>query len=432
MKLKTGLKTTIAVLGTLMASTAFAQDAKVLNFWTWSPAEPVVQKVIAAFEAENPGVDVKLTFLESTAYQDRLPLALSSGDEIDVAAVQTSTMVKLVKDYLEPLPPLFKQNGLASFDQLYAARAIEQAKLLAGDDTVYIAPFCVLGSVVVYYNMDMLKELGLSIPRTRAELAAFVETVKAKRPDLVPISFTGGNWFLDEIADTIAEQASPGFFNSVRYNQGGKWNGPEFKAAFDGIVSLYKDGVFSRDTLDLDYGRAVELFQRGQAVAFIQGTWESGILSAPYRKANGIKLDNVSAAGFPVVVEGGTPAIRSFIEVGLGVPKTSTNKELAAKFVAFVTSGAGVDQWADSLFVVPVANGYKLDPATFSTEAAGNGYAEISHLLLSPSSDRNNVSDFSAVVGDTITDSILNGTDTQAQLDHLQSEWESGRYSNAK
>lgn len=431
MKLKTVLKTTTALLGTLMASTAFAQDAKVLNFWTWSPTEPVVQKIIAAFEAENPGVEVELTYLESSAYQDRLPLALSSGDDIDVAAVQTSTMVKLVKDYLEPLPPLFEQNGLGSFDQLFAQRAINQAKLLAGDDTVYIAPFGVLGSAAVYYNMDLVEELGLTIPKTREELAAFVEAVKSKRPDLVPVSFTGANWFLDEITDTIAEQGAPGFFNSVRYNQGAKWNGPEFKAAFDSIVSLYKDGIFGRDTLDLDYGRSVELFQRGQAVAFIQGTWESGVLSAPYREANGIELDNVSASAFPVVLDGGSPAIRSFIEVGLGVPKTSTDKELAAKFVAFVTAGAGIDQWADSLLVVPAATSYKLDPAIFSTDAAGQGYAEISQLLLNPSSDRNNVSDFSAVVGDAIIDSILNGTDTQTQLDYLQGEWESGRYSNA-
>jgi raffinose/stachyose/melibiose transport system substrate-binding protein len=276
-----------------------------------------------------------------------------------------------------------------------------------------------------------MDELGMTVPRTREELAAFVATVKEKRPDLVPIAFTGANWFLDEITNTLTEQGATGFFNSVRYNQGGKWNGPEYKAAFDAIVGLYADGIFGRDTLDLDYGRAVELFQRGQAVAFLQGTWESGILSAPYREANGIKLSNVTASGLPVLVEGGKPAIRSFIEVGLAVPKNSPNKELATKFVEFVTAGGGVDQWSDSLLVVPTAKGYTLDTKIFSTENAALGYAEISQLLLNPSSDRNNVSDFSAVAGDAIIDSVLNGTDSQKQIDYLQSEWDSGRYSNA-
>lgn len=430
MNVTTRLKLSTVLLGVLLAGNATAQDKTVLNFWTWSPAEPVVQKIITAFEAENPGVDVQLTFLESTAYQDRLPLALSSGDAIDVAAVQTSTMVKLVKEYLEPLPPLFSQYASASVDELYSEKALAQARLLAGDDTVYIAPFGVLGSVVAFYNVDLMDELGLAVPRTRDELAAFVATVKEKRPDLVPVSFTGANWFLDEIANTVTEQGSPGFFNSVRYNQGGKWDSPEYKAAFDAVVGMYKDGIFGRDTLDLDYGRATELFQRGQAVAFLQGTWESGILSAPYREANGIALANVTAAGLPVLVEGGKPAIRSFIEVGLAVPKNSPNKELATKFVQFVTAGAGVNQWSDSLLVVPTAKGYTIDPSIFSTDKAALGYAEISGLLLNPASDRNNVSDFSAVTGDAIIDSVLNGTDSQAQVEHLQSEWTSGRYSN--
>jgi hypothetical protein len=41
------------------------------------------------------------------------------------------------------------------------------------------------------------------------------------------------------------------------------------------------------------------------------------------------------------------------------------------------------------------------------------------------------VSDFSAVVGDTIIDSIVSGTATADQLAKLQGEWDSGRYSNA-
>lgn len=276
-----------------------------------------------------------------------------------------------------------------------------------------------------------MKELGLSVPRNRAEMAAFVKTVKEKRPDLVPVDFTGANWFLDEIADTIIEQKSPGWFNNVRYNKGGKFDSPEFKAGFDAIVGLYKDGIFGKDTLDLDYGRSVELFQQGKAVMFLQGTWEMGTLSAPFRKANGVKLENVTVSPLPVMVDGGKPAIRSFIEVGLSVPKNAKHKEDAVKFIEFMTTGKGVTQWDDTLFVVPSKQNYTLPKEIFTNPETAKDYAAVSALLLNASSDRNNVSDFSNVVGDAIIKSINSGAATDQQAKYLQGEWDSGRYSNA-
>lgn len=421
----------LGVAASLIAVGAAKAEDVTLQLWTWYPAEAVVTKIIDGFEAANPGVQINLNLMESTAYQDKMPLALSSGDPMDVVAVQTSTMVNLVKDGLEPLPALFEANGSAPIDTLLSASALTQARSLASDGELYIAPMGVLGSVAMYYNADLMAELGLELPRTRADLAAFVATVREKRPDLEPISFTGANWFLDEITLTIAEQASPGFFNSVRYNTGGKWDSPEYTKAYDAIVGLYKDEIFSRQTLDLDYGRAAELFQQGKAVAYMQGTWETGYLSAPFRAANKITLTNVVASGLPVLFEGAAPSIRSFIEVAWAVPKQSAHKDLATKFIEYVTAGAGVDAWSDTLFVVPAKMGATIPEGVFSSDAAKASYDELSALLLAPGSDRNNVSDFSAAAGDAIIASINSGTATADQVKYLQAEWDSGRYSNA-
>jgi raffinose/stachyose/melibiose transport system substrate-binding protein len=288
-----------------------------------------------------------------------------------------------------------------------------------------------LGSVAAYYNLDLMKGLGLSVPKNRAELVAFVKTIKDKRPDLVPVAFTGANWFLDEICDTVIEQGAPGWFSEVRYNKGGKFDSPEAKAGFDATVGLFKDGIFGKDMLDIDYGRSVELFQQGKAVMFLQGTWEMGNLSAPFRKANGVKLDNVTVSPLPVMIDGGKPAIRSFIEVGLAVPKKSEHKAEAMKFLQFVTTGEGVSQWDDTLFVVPSKQGYTLPKTIFSSEQTAKDYEAVADLLLNAASDRNNVSDFSNVVGDALIKSITSGTPSGEQLKYLQSEWDSGRYSNA-
>lgn len=419
-----------AVAALMLASPLAAQDTT-LEVWTWFPSEDVMQKIIDAFEASHPGIDVNLNLFESSAYQDRMPLALTSGDAMDVVAVQTSTMVELVRGDLLPLVPLFDAHGSAPLADLLSESALDQAAGLASDGEIYIAPMGVLGSAAVYYNADLLDAIDVAMPTTRAEMAAFVEAVNAYDPDLLPYSFTGANWFLDEITLTIAEQGAPGFFNSVRYEQGGSWDSPEYAAAFDAISSAYADGIFSTDTLDLDYGRAAELFQQGQAVAYIQGTWENGVLSAPFREANNIPLDNVVGSPLPVMVEGGQPAIRSFIEVALAVPAQAENPDLSVQFIEFMTAGDGVAAWADTLFAVPAANNFTQPDGIFNTEGSEASYEAIAEQLLNPTSDRNNVSDFSAAAGDAIISAILTGASTADQITYLQSEWESGRYSNA-
>ena len=253
----------IAVAIAVIATGSMAQAQTSIDFWTWAPAETTLNQIIEKFEGENSDIDVRLTLLESTAYQDRLPLALASGDKIDVAAVQTSTMVNLVKDFLSPFSALYAQLGSSAIEEQLNASALAQARSLADDGDLYFAPMGMLGSVVAFYNVDLLDELGLEIPRTREDLAGFVSTIKEQRPDLLPISFTGANWFLDEIALTFAEQSSPGFFNSVRYEAGGSWDSDAYQQAFDAIVGLYRDDIFSRDTLDIDYGRVDRVLPAG-------------------------------------------------------------------------------------------------------------------------------------------------------------------------
>ncbi len=401
-----------------------------LQFWTWFPPEATMQRVISDFESKNPDIRVELNLFESTAYQDRLPLALGAGDTIDVAAVQTSTMVNVVRGDLDPLAPLFDQHASAPLDANLAPAALEQARLLAEDGEIYIAPLGFLGSAAAYYNVDLLDELSLEVPRSRADLLAMVQAVESQRPDLLPISFTGANWFLDEIVLTVTEQIEPGFFNSVRYDAGGSWNSPTYAAAFEAVTSAFEDGIFSQDVLDLDYGRSVEIFQSGGAVMFLQGTWESGILSEPFRTANGIEMSNVTASPLPLLVDEGSPSIRAFIEVGLSVPTNSENKAEAIRFIEYMTSGEGVDQWVTDLFASPARTGYAVPTDVFSTGLAASGYAELSAVLSNPGSDRNNVSDFSAAAGDAVIDTIISGTSVAEQVEYLQSEWESGRYSN--
>ena len=124
------------VLGALaalaLAGPLAAQD-RTLEVWTWYPSEAVMTKIGDAFEAANPGVTVNLNLFDSAGYQDKMPLALSSGDPMDVVAVQTSTMVETVRGDLLPLGPLFDEHASAPLADLLSPSTLAQAANLASD-----------------------------------------------------------------------------------------------------------------------------------------------------------------------------------------------------------------------------------------------------------------------------------------------------------
>lgn len=414
-------------LAVASAGAAVAQDDEqvTLQYWAWFPPLPTTEKMIEAFEAENPNIDVEINIFESQVYQDKLPLALASGDALDLVAVQTSSMVDQLRGDLQPLEPLLEEHVGADWAEMYAAKAVDQAKLLAEDGELYILPLGGLGSVVGYVNAELMDELGLEVPTNYDELKAYADAVTAADPNLFPVVFSGANWFTDEILLTLIGQTDPEFYNDIRYGEG-RWDDPAWIEGVTTYKQMHDDGIFSLDTLDIDYSTALEIFYGGGAPILLQGTWEAGMLSEPYRTENGIELNEVGLMPLPVVAEGGTPSIRSFIEMGLAVPNNSDNPEEAMKLLEFLAFGNGVDVWAPTLSFVPAKLGYALPETTLTSEVAQEGFATLSELIQNPSSDRNNTP-FSQIVGDHIIE-VLNGADPADVAAKLQAEWESGRY----
>lgn len=408
------------------SAAADSNEQVTLQFWTWFPPLPTTEKMIAAFEEQNPNIDVEITILETTVYQDKMPLSLASGEELDVVAVQTSTMVDQVKADLQPLAPLLEEYVGSDWAGQINPKAIEQSRQLADDGELYIMPMGSLGSVVGYYNVDILNEYGLDVPANAEELKAFADELQAQNPDILPIVFTGDGWFQDEIVLTLVGQTSPTFYNDIRYGDG-RWDDPTYVQALRDYKQLFDDGVFSMDVLDLDYGRSLEVFYAGEAAILLQGTWEGGVISEPFRAEKGIELTDVGLMPLPVIQAEGTPSIRSFIELGMAIPQSSAHPEEAMKLLEFMVLGDGVDEWGPAFITVPSQLGYEFDESLLTSDAARDGYQTLVQLVENPSSDRNNVSAFSNVVGDAILE-VLNGADPQEVAEGLQAEWESGRY----
>ena len=119
--------------------------------------------------------------------------------------------------------------------------------------------------------------------------------------------------------------------------------------AFEGFKKFFDEGIFTKDTLDLDYASATEEFTNGNALVYYMGSWESPLLSKQLREKNGIELEDVGAMALPIVEKDGTASVRSYIDSGIGIVDYSEKKEAAAKFVAYLTLGEGADIFGKQL-----------------------------------------------------------------------------------
>ena len=410
-------------------ATVSAGQTVTLNYWTWFPVQTTLQKSIAAFEAANPTIKIKLREFSNTDYQKELPLALNGGQSLDIVGVQVAAMTNTVSTQLRPVSS-WQSDLPANWQSLVNSTMVSQTQKIARDDTLYSVPMGSIGSAVLYSNVDVLKKLGLPFPTTEAQLATDVTKIKSSDSGVSPIVFSGETWWQDEMFFTIADQIDPKLSDEL-YTGKVAWNSPQMVEALTTYQNLFKQGILDKGTLSLKEADADDQFDAGKAAFIVEGSWNSSVLSAPYRKANGIAVGNVGAGAFPVVVPNGKPAARAYAEGGLAIPKSSKYPAQAAKFIQFMTMNpAGVNTWASDLTLVPSLNGYQINTSVLTTPEAQSGYAAITSLINAGGSGRGEYSTTftSDILDNDLLDVARGQVAPQAEANTLQKAWASGRY----
>jgi raffinose/stachyose/melibiose transport system substrate-binding protein len=426
----------VAVEGTEAATSEPAQtevleensEPVTLKMWIWFPSVELYTPVIEAYEKEHPNVKIELSVMESLAYQQKLPIALATEEEIDICGVQIGAMVGQIENYLTPMEDLLTEVA-PDWQNSYNAADLELLKNQTSDGTLKFLTMVKLGSMMGYYNADIFAELGLTPPKTIEEYKAVVDTINEKMPDVMPVAFAGKDaWFQDEMMQTVAAQNGD-YINKWRY-ENAPYNSEEMLKAYNDYKKFFDLGVFTMDVMDLDYAMASDKFLSGQAATFFNGTWDAGLLSQKYRDSLGAQIGNVGAFALPVVDENGSSAVRAFVEVGIGVVKTSKHPKEAADFIAYLVLGDGMQMLGQNFIGIPSKTDFMLEDGVLTSDEAVAGYKLITELTLNAKTDRNNVSDFSNVVGAAIQNVILGQITAEQALEQLQKEWESGKYSS--
>ncbi|MFJ1974626.1 extracellular solute-binding protein [Streptomyces sp. NPDC087903] len=143
------------------------------------PKEQAVDSVVAAFEKAHKDTKVDVEYIPVETRAQRVKAAFndpkSAPDVIEYGNTDTAGYVH--------------DGGLldvtGEFGDWSEAKDTDPTarQSVTVDGKIYGAPFYV-GVRALYYRTDVFRELGLSVPRTMAELASTARAIRAAKPDL--------------------------------------------------------------------------------------------------------------------------------------------------------------------------------------------------------------------------------------------------------
>ena len=297
----------------------------VLEFWTWRPEDvDFYAKQIALFEAANPTIKVVQTAHKNTEYNTILAAALSGGAGPDVFQGRAYGGLATFADsgFLEPLEAWMPELKNYSATALLGATSPTDGK-------VYGSP-AVSQTVFMFYNKDIYKELGLSIPKTWAEMISNFEA--AKKAGYIPLgNGAKDGWCLETMLGGMGPSIYGGtaFFNDV---VAGKKNflDPAFLTMVEQMKSLTK---YMPDMyMGISYEDMRSNFFNELSPHLIAGSYE-----AAYFKTQNPDLNfDIFAVPGPKATD---PAYVSvYADMNFAMNAKSKNKDAAVKFLKFLSS----------------------------------------------------------------------------------------------
>ena len=257
----------LAGAGALAAGCA-PREANVLRLWAMGREGEVAADLVAGFEAEHPGVKVRIEQLPWTAAHEKLLTAFAGDATPDIAQLGNSWLPEFVA--LGALAPL--DARVQATPDMPAADyfpGIWDTNRIGG--ALYGVPWYV-DTRLLFYRRDLLAEAGFTAPPQRwdewlAMLKAIKQRAGAERyAVLLP---------LNEYEPLVAlglQQAAPLLRDGGRF---GNFSSPEFRRTWAFYLSLFEQKL-APPASNNEIANLWNEFARGYFSFYISGPWQIG------------------------------------------------------------------------------------------------------------------------------------------------------------
>ena len=354
--------------GVLMVAAACGDDdsagdsGTTITWWHNSnndPGKSYYEQVAKDFEADHPGVHIKISAMAHEDMVDKLDAAFQSGDIPDVymerggGELADHVDAGLVRDLSEDASEeIGKIGGSVAGWQL--------------DGKTYALPFS-LGVVGFWYNKDLVAQAGITEPPTTME-ELYADIDQLKTAGLTPVSVGAGDkwpaahyWYYAALR-SCAEDTLKDAVTSLDFSD------PCFVKAGEVIEDLLATEPFNAGFLTTKAQEgatsASGLLATGAVAMELQGHWEPGVMQGLTDDGKGL---GDKAAWFPFpAVEGGEGDPSDVLGGGDAWGVSAEAPDEAVDFVKYLLSDEVQKGFAENDMGVPTnpaAGGSVKDPA---------------------------------------------------------------------
>ncbi|MEU4010938.1 sugar ABC transporter substrate-binding protein [Streptomyces pseudogriseolus] len=382
------------------------------------------KEIIADFEKKNPDIDVEYVGIASTEYQSKVDTAIQGGGLPDVGGISASMLAGFAaQGALEPLDERLEGsslNGKLNKDMIESLRAAG-----GGDDQLYSVPTSA-NNGVLYYRTDMFEQAGLEEPTTWDRFFEAAEKLTDKGGNRFGYTIRGGAGSIAQALDAMYGQSGiTSFWDSTGKRT--TVNDPRNVKALERYAALFKKVTPAAD-LNNDFTKMVAQWDSGEIGMLNHnlGSYQDHVKALGTEKFRGIPQ--------PVGPGGKRVQVSNPVD-GIGLFKSSENKDAAWKFIEFAASAQSNSKFNESAGQVPAhadaakdAWIAKAEPTKLAAQALSDGSTTIVQLPYylpdwNTVSKADNEPNFQKVLlGDMTAKAFLDGL--AEQLNEAQAEWD--------
>ncbi|MBC9716908.1 sugar ABC transporter substrate-binding protein [Streptomyces sp. TRM66268-LWL] len=308
------------------------------------------KEIIADFEKANPDIKVKYVGIPSESVQSKYDTALQGGGLPDVGGMGTAMLASYVaQDALEPVGDRIDKGALKG---KLSPTMVDSVRAAGGGDELYTVPTSA-NNGTLWYRTDLFEAAGLEEPSTWPKFYEAAEKLTDADKNKFGYTIRGGEGSIAQALD-----ASYGQSGITEFWNGDKTtvNDPKNVAALEKYAALYKKTTPSAD-VNNDFKKMVAQWDSGQIgmLSHNLGSYQDHL------KALDGKFRGIPA---PTMEDGTRVQVSNPVD-GLGLFKSSKNKEAAWKFMEFAASHESNSKWNESAGAIPA-----------NTEAAGDDWIQ--------------------------------------------------------
>ncbi len=332
----------LAAVATVTMISAASAGKLTIESWRNDDAAIWKEKLIPAFNAKYPDIQVEFTPTAPKEYNAALNARLEGGTAGDIITCRP----------FDASLELFNKGHLAALNDLASMANFSDVAKSAWTTDDGKSTFCVPMASVIHgfiYNKDIFKEVGVEPPKTEEEFFAVLEKIKANGSYTPLVMGTNDQW---EAATMGFQNIGPNYWKGEDGRKGLIAGTAKLtdKPYVDTLASLAKWGPYMGDGYKAQtYPDSQNLFGLGKGAIYAAGSWDISTFRG----------QKVNMGAFKAPPPAGQDCyISDHTDIGIGMNAKSANAADAKKFLDWVGSEEFATIFANALpGFFPLSNG---------------------------------------------------------------------------